>query len=271
MRQATDTMRTENETTGTGETPATVSTEMTPRTPKGGKAKKVGWVLLAFAIGFGAGIGSSMLSGKVKADTAVMEQKSKEERQKAKMDAINSLDGKTVADAKKSLKPFNVSITYQRSSHNDDAQNSIYNLSYEDEMTSSRDLFDCSDYKVFVEKHAYDSKTNAIVLTCLNESTYKTKQDEKKLEKVYPRDEAAKDFVEWIRANRPEEDFVDWIDTTVANNAKCVNETTWHCSLSIGIKRDSDITDDGMIVGTPSETIEADVHADHTVDNVQIK
>lgn len=70
MRQDTDTMRTENETTGTtGETPATTSTATTPRTPKGGKAKKAGWVLLAFAIGFGAGIGSSMLSGKVKADT----------------------------------------------------------------------------------------------------------------------------------------------------------------------------------------------------------
>lgn len=267
MRQDTDTTRTENETTGTGETPATVSTETMPRTTKGGKAKKVGWVLLAFAIGFGAGIGSSMLSGKVKADTAAMEQESKEERQKAKMDAINSLDGKTVAAAKQSLKPFNVSVTYQRSSDNDDAPEDTYNSSYRDEMTSSKELFNCSDDKVFVEEHTYDIKTNTIVLTCLNESTYKTQQAEKKLEKVYPRDEAAKDFVEWIRANRPEADFISWSDTVVANDAKCVNETTWHCSLNVDIKSDSG----GMRIGTPSEIIEADVHADHTVDNVQIK
>lgn len=266
MRQDTDTMRTENETTGTAETPATVSTATTQQTSKGGKAKKVGRVLLAFAIGFGAGIGSSMLSGKVKADTAAMEQESKEERQKAKMDAINSLDGKTVADAKKSLKPFNVSITYQRSSDNDDAQNT-YDSSYRDEITSSKELFDCSDSKVFVEDHTYDTKTNAIVLTCLNENAYRTQQDEKKLEKVYPKDEAAKDFVEWIRANRPEADFISWSDMLVANEAKCVNETTWHCSLNVEVKSD----DCGMRVGTPSETIEADVHSDHTVDNVQVK
>lgn len=266
MRQDTDTTRTENETTGTGETPATVSTETMPRTTKGGKAKKVGLVLLAFAIGFGAGIGSSMLSGKVKADTAAMEQESKEERQKAKMDAINSLDGKTVADAKKSLKPYHLSITYQRSSNNDDAQDT-YDSSYRDEITSSKELFDCSDSKVFVEEHTYDSKTNAIVLTCLNESTYKTQQDEKKLEKVYSRDDAAKDFIEWIRANRPEADFIGWSDMLVADEAKCVNETTWHCSLNVDIKSDGG----GMRVGTPSETIEADVHSDHTVDNVQIK
>lgn len=268
MRQDTDTMRTENETTtGTGETPATVSTETTPRTTKGGKAKKVGRVLLAFAIGFGAGIGSSMLSGKVKADTAAMEQESKEERQKAKMDAINSLDGKTVAAAKESLEPYHLSITYQRSSNNDDAPDLIYDLSYKDEMTSSKELFDCSDEKVFVERHAYDSKTNAIVMICLNENTYRTQQTEKKLEKVYPRDEAAKDFVEWIRTNRPEADFISWSDTVVANNAKCVNETTWHCSLNVEVKSDGG----GMRVGTPSETIEADVHSDHTVDNIQIK
>lgn len=230
MRQDTDTMRTENETTGTGETPATVSTATTARTPKGGKTKKVGWVLLAFAIGFGAGIGSSMISGKVKADTAAMEQESKEERQKAKMDAINSLDGKTVADAKKSLKPYHISIVYCRSSNNDDAQDTN-DLSYRDGMTSSKELFDCADDKVFVENHSYDSKTNVIVLTCLNENTYRTQQDEKKLEKVYPRDEAAKDFIEWIRANRPKADFISWSDMLVANEAKCVNETTWHCSL----------------------------------------
>lgn len=267
MKQDTDTMRTENEMTGTGETPATVSTEMTPRTPKGGKAKKVGRVLLAFAIGFGVGIGSSMLSGKVKADTAAMEQESKEERQKAKMDAINSLDGKTVADAKKSLKPFNISITYQRSSDNDDAPEDTYNSSYRDEMTSSKELFDCPDSKVFVEDHSYDSKMNTIVLTCINENTYRTQQDEKKLEKAYPRDDAAKDFIEWIRANRPEADFISWSNMVVANDAKCVNETTWHCSLNVEVKSD----DGGMKVGTPSETIEADVHSDHTVDNVQIK
>ena len=252
MRQDTDTMKTENETTGTGEMPATVSTATTPRTPKGGKTKKVGWVLLAFAIGFGAGIGSSMLSGKVKADTAAMEQESKEERQKTKMDAINSLDGKTVADAKKSLKPYHISIVYCRSSNNDDAQDTN-DLSYRDGITSSKKLFGCSDDKVFVESHSYDSKTNAIVLTCLNESTYRTQQNEKKLEKVYPRDEAAKDFVEWIRANRPEADFISWSDMVVANDAKCVNETTWHCSLST----------------INSGTIEADVHSDHTIDNVK--
>lgn len=253
MRQDTDTMRTENETTtGTGETPATVSTSM-PRTSKGGTAKKVGRVLLAFAIGFGAGIGSSMLSGKVKADTAAMEQESKEERQKAKMDAINSLDGKTVAAAKKSLKPFNVSITYQRSSDNDDVPEDTYNSSYRDEITSSKDLFDCPDDKVFVEDHTYDTKTNAIILTCLNESTYKTQQAEKKLEKVYSRDDAAKDFIEWIRTNRPEADFIGWSDMLVADEAKCVNETTWHCSLPT----------------INSGTIEADVHSDHTVDNVE--
>lgn len=271
MRQDTDTTRTENETTGTGETPATVSTETMPRTTKGGKAKKVGWVLLAFAIGFGAGIGSSMLSGKVKADTAVMEQESKEERQKAKMDAINSLDGKTVANAKESLKPFNVSITYQRSSANDDAPDFTYDLSYADKMTSSKELFDCSDDKVFVYEHTYDSKTNAVLLMCINENTHRTKQNKKKLENVYPRDEAAKDFIEWIRANRPEADFVDWVDTIVADNAKYVNETTWHCSLHVDIKNDGGMTDGGMIVGTPSETIEADVHSDHTIDNVQVK
>lgn len=265
MRQDTDTTRTENETTSTGETPATVSTETMPRTTKGGKAKKVGWVLLAFAIGFGAGIGSSMLSGKVKADTAAMEQESKEERQKAKMDAINSLDGKTVAAAKESLEPYHLSITYQRSSNNDDAHD-IYDFSYKDEMTSSKELFDCTDDKIFVEDHSYDSKTNAIVLTCLNENTYKTERAEKKLEKVYSRDEAAKDFIEWIRANRPEADFIKWSDMLVADKAKCVNETTWHCSLNVYIKSDG-----GMTVGTQSETIEADVHSDHTVDNVQIK
>lgn len=252
MRQDTDTMRTENETTGTGETPATVSTETTPRTPKGSKAKKVGRILLAFAIGFGAGIGSSMLSGKVKADTAAIEREEKEERQKAKMDAINSLDGKTVADAKKLLKPYHISIVYCRSSNNDDAQDTN-DLSYRDGITSSKKLFDCSDDKVFVENHSYDSKTNAIVLTCLNENTYRTQQNEKKLEKVYPRDEAAKDFVEWIRANRPEADFISWSDMVVANDAKCVNETTWHCSLST----------------INSGTIEADVHSDHTIDNVK--
>lgn len=252
MRQDTDTMRTENETIGTGETPATVSTAMTPQTSKSGKAKKVGRILLAFAIGFGTGIGSSMLSGKVKADTAAMEQESKEERQKAKMDAINSLDGKTVADAKKSLKPYHISIVYCRSSNNDDAQDTN-DLSYRDGITSSKKLFDCSDDKVFVENHSYDSKTNAIVLTCLNENTYRTQQNEKKLEKVYPRDEAAKDFVEWIRANRPEADFISWSDMVVANDAKCVNETTWHCSLST----------------INSGTIEADVHSDHTIDNVK--
>lgn len=80
MRRDTDTTRTENETVGTDETPATVSTETMPRTTKGSKAKKAGRLLLAFAIGFGAGIGSSMLSGKVKADTAAMERESKEER-----------------------------------------------------------------------------------------------------------------------------------------------------------------------------------------------
>lgn len=252
MRQDTDTMGTENETTGTNETPATTSTATTPRTPKGGKAKKVGRILLAFAIGFGAGIGSSMLSGKVKADTAAMEQESKEERQKAKMDVINSLDGKTVADAKKSLKPYHISIVYCRSSNNDDAQDTN-DLSYRDGITSSKKLFDCSDDKVFVENHSYDSKTNTIVLTCLNENTYRTQQNEKKLEKVYPRDEAAKDFVEWIRANRPEADFISWSDMVVANDAKCVNETTWHCSLST----------------INSGTIEADVHSDHTIDNVK--
>lgn len=252
MRQDTDTMRTENETIGTGETPATISTAMTPQTSKSGKAKKVGRILLAFAIGFGTGIGSSMLSGKVKADTAAMEQESKEERQKAKMDAINSLDGKTVADAKKSLKPYHISIVYCRSSNNDDAQDTN-DLSYRDGITSSKKLFDCSDDKVFVENHSYDSKTNAIVLTCLNENTYRTQQNEKKLEKVYPRDEAAKDFVEWIRANRPEADFISWSDMVVANDAKCVNETTWHCSLST----------------INSGTIEADVHSDHTIDNVK--
>ena len=266
MRQDTDTTRTENETTGTGETTATVSTETMPRKTKGGKAKKVGWVLLAFAIGFGAGIGSSMLSGKVKADTAAMEQESKEERQKAKMDAINSLDGKTVAAAKESLEPYHLSITYQRSSNNDDAHD-IYDFSYKDEMTSSKELFDCSDDKVFVYEHTYDSKTNAVLLMCINESTHKTQQTEKKLEKVYPRDEAAKDFVEWIRTNRPEADFISWSDTVVANNAKCVNETTWHCSLNVEVKSDGG----GMRVGTPSETIEADVHSDHTIDNVQVK
>lgn len=181
------------------------------------------------------------------------------------MDAINSLDGKTVADAKKSLKPFHVSLTYQRSSNNDD-EHDIYDFSYKDELTSSKELFDCPDGKVFVEDHTYDSKTNAIVLTCIDESAYKTQQDEKKLEKVYPRDEAAKDFIEWIRANRPEADFIGWSDMVVANDAKCVNETTWHCSLNVDIKGDG-----GMRVGTPSETIEADVHSDHTVDNVQIK
>lgn len=253
-RQDTDTMRTANETTGTGETPATVSTATTARTPKGQQGEKIGRVLLAFAIGFGAGVGSSMLSGKVKADTAAMEQESKEERQKAKMDAINSLDGKTVAAAKESLKPYHLSITYQRSSNNDDAQGT-YDSSYRDEITSSKELFDCSDDKVFVEDHSYDTKTNAIVLTCLNESTYKTQQDEKKLERVYPRDDAAKDFIEWIRANRPEADFISWSDMLVANEAKCVNETTWHCSLPT----------------INSGTIEADVHSDHTVDNVQIK
>lgn len=252
MRQDADTMRMENDTAGTDETPATVSTATTPRAQNGGKAKKVGWVLLAFAIGFGAGIGSSVFSGKVKADTAAMEQESKEERQKAKMDAINSLDGKTVAAAKESLKPYHLSITYQRSSNNDDGHD-IYDFSYRDEMTSSKELFDCSDDKVFVENHTYDSKMNTIVLTCLNESTYKTQQAEKKLEKVYPRDEAAKDFVEWIRANRPEADFISWSDMVVANDAKCVNETTWHCSLST----------------INSGTIEADVHSDHTIDNVK--
>lgn len=252
MRQDTDTMRTENETTGTDETPATTSTVTTPRTPKGSKAKKVGRILLAFAIGFGAGIGSSMLSGKVKADTAAIEREEKEERQKAKMDAINSLDGKTVADAKKLLKPYHISIVYCRSSNNDDAQDTN-DLSYRDGITSSKKLFDCSDDKVFVENHSYDSKTNAIVLTCLNENTYRTQQNEKKLEKVYPRDEAAKDFVEWIRENRPEADFISWSDMVVANDAKCVNETTWHCSLST----------------INSGTIEADVHSDHTIDNVK--
>lgn len=266
MRQDTDTTRTENETVGTGETQATTSTATTPRTTKGGAAKKVGRVLIAFAIGFAAGIGSSMLSGKVKADTVAMEQESKEERQKAKMDAINSLDGKTVAAAKKSLKPYHLSITYQRSSNNDD-EHDIYDFSYKDEMTSSKDLFDCSDDKVFVDDHSYDSKTNAIVLLCINENTHKTQQDEKKLEKVYSRDDAAKDFIEWIRTNRPEADFIKWSDMLVADKAKCVNETTWHCSLNVDIKSDGG----GMRVGTPSETIEADVHSDHTVDNVQIK
>ena len=196
-----------------------------------------------------------------------MEQESKEERQKAKMDAINSLDGKTVAAAKKTLKPYHLSITYQRSSNNDD-EHDIYDFSYKDEMTSSKELFNCSDDKVFVYEHTYDSKTNAVLLMCINENTYKTQQTEKKLEKAYPRNEAAKDFVEWIRANRPEADFISWPDTVVANNAKCVNETTWHCSLNVDIKSDSD---GGMRVGTSSETIEADVHSDHTVDNVQIK
>lgn len=265
MRQDTDTMRTENETTGTAETPATVSTETAPRAPKGGKAKKAGLLLLTFAIGFGVGYGSALLSGKVKADTAAMEQESKEERQKAKMDAINSLDGKTVSDVKKSLKPYHISIVYCRSSNNDDAQDTN-DLSYRDGMTSSKELFDCADDKVFVEDHSYDSKTNAIVLTCLNENTYRTQQDEKKLEKVYSRDEAAKDFIEWIRANHPEANFIGWDDMLVANEAKCVNETTWHCSLHVDIKSDG-----GMRVGTPSETIEADVHSDHTVDNIQIK
>ena len=182
------------------------------------------------------------------------------------MDAINSLDGKTVADAKKSLKPYHISIVYCRSSNNDDADTN--DLSYRDGITSSKELFDCADGKIFVENHSYDSKTNTIVLTCLNESTYRTQQDEKKLEKVYSRDEAAKDFIEWIRANRPEADFISWSDMVVANDAKCINETTWHCSLNVDIKSDGD---GGMRVGTQSETIEADVHSDRTVDNVQIK
>ena len=111
-----------------------------------------------------------------------------------------------------------------------------------------------------METHEFDSKNNTIVLTCINESTHKTQQDEKKLEAVYPKDKAANDFIAWIKSNHQEMDFISWSAMVVANDAKCVNATTWHCSLTATNKANHE-----------NQTIDADVHSNNTIDNVQIK
>lgn len=188
------------------------------------------------------------------------EKKQKEEKQKQKEEqrkqeeekaaVINSIDSKTVEEAQQIIAPYQMSVKYSK-----------YGDQSGFETEDVANSFGSPINDLIVVKHDYDYE-NSVKMYILSRGENDIRLKAEALEKTYSKDEAIIDLKTYGESH-----FYKFhlgiIQAADANQTTTfVNETTWH------VKSKCTVTNlYGIEV---AHNIEADVHTDHTVENVQV-
>lgn len=187
------------------------------------------------------------------------EKKQKEEKQKQeeeqrkqeeeKQAAIDSIDSKTVEEAQQIIAPYQMSVKYSK-----------YGDQSGFETEDVANSFGSPINDLIVVKHDYDYE-NSVKMYILSRGENDIRLKAEALEKTYSKDEAIIDLKTYGESHFYKF-HLEIIQAADANQTTTfVNETTWH------VKSKCTITNlYGIEV---AHNIEADVHTDHTVENVQ--
>lgn len=188
------------------------------------------------------------------------EKKQKEEKQKQeeeqrkqeeeKRSVVDSIDSKTVEEAQQIIAPYQMSVKYSK-----------YGDQSGFETEDVANSFGSPINDLIVVKHDYHSYDNSVKMYILSRGENDIRLKAEALEKTYSKDEAIIDLKTYGESNFYKFDL-GIIQMADANQTTTfVNETTWH------VKSKCTITNlYGIEV---AHNIEADVHTDHTVENVQ--
>ena len=188
-------------------------------------------------------------------ETKQKEEKQKQEEEQRKQEeekrsVVDSIDSKTVEEAQQIIAPYQMSVKYSK---------------YEDqsgfETEDVANSFGSPINDLIVVKHDYNSYDNSVKMYILSRGENDIRLKAEALEETYSKDEAIIDLKTYGESNFYKFDL-GIIQMADANQTTTfVNETTWH------VKSKCTITNlYGIEV---AHNIEADVHTDHTVENVQ--
>lgn len=182
------------------------------------------------------------------------EKKQKEEKQKQeeeKRAVVDSIDSKTVEEAQQIIAPYQMSVKYSK---------------YEDqsgfETEDVANSFGSPINDLIVVKHDYNSYDNSVKIYILSRGENDIRLKAEALEKTYSKSDAIADLMTYGKSNFYKFDLGIIQMADASQTTTFVNETTWH------VKSKCTITNlYGIEV---AHNIEADVHTDHTVENVQV-
>ena len=179
------------------------------------------------------------------------EQEKQRKQEEEKAAAINSIDSKTVEEAQQIIAPYQSKTTYSK-------YGDTSNFETED-VTNS---FGSPINDLIVVKHDYNQYDNTVKMYILSRSDNDRRLQEERLEKTYSKSDAIADLQTYGESNFYKFDLGIIQMADASQTTTFVNETTWH------VKSKCTITNlYGIEV---AHNIEADVHTDHTVDNVQV-
>ena len=178
------------------------------------------------------------------------EQEKQWKQEKEKREVINSIDSKTVEEAQQIISPYQSKATYSK-------YGDTSNFETED-VTNS---FGSPINDLIVVKHDYNQYDNTVKMYILSRSDNDRRLQEEQLEKTYSKNDAITDLNKYAMTQFYKFDLNAFQQADATQTTTFVNETTWH------VKSKCTITNlYGIEV---AHNIEADVHTDHTVENVQ--
>ena len=188
------------------------------------------------------------------------EKKQKEEKQKQeeeqrkqeeeKQAAVDSIDSKTVEEAQQIIAPYQMSVKYSK-----------YGDQSGFETEDVANSFGSPINDLIVVKHDYDYD-NSVKMYILSRGENDIRLKAEALEKTYSKSDAIADLMTYGKSNFYKFDLGIIQMADASQTTTFVNETTWH------VKSKCTITNlYGIEV---AHNIEADVHTDHTVENVQV-
>ena len=178
------------------------------------------------------------------------EQEKQRKQEEEKAAVINSIDSKTVEEAQQIISPYQSKMTY-----------SYYGSQLEFETEDPANSFGKPINDLIVIKHDYNQYDNSVKMYVLTRSDNDRRLQEEQLEKTYPKNDAIADLKAYGESNFYKFDMGPVRMADATQTTTFVNETTWH------VKSKCTITNlYGIEV---AHNIEADVHTDHTVENVQ--
>lgn len=191
---------------------------------------------------------STEMSKEEKKKQEEQEKQRKQEEEKAAV--INSIDSKTVEEALQIIAPYQMSVKYSK-----------YGDQSGFETEDVANSFGSPINDLIVVKHDYDYD-NSVKMYILSRGENDIRLKAEALEKTYSKSDAIADLMTYGKSNFYKFDLGIIQMADASQTTTFVNETTWH------VKSKCTITNlYGIEV---AHNIEADVHTDHTVENVQV-
>lgn len=178
------------------------------------------------------------------------EQEKQWKQEKETREVISSIDSKTVEEAQQIISPYQPKMIY-----------SYYSDKSGFETEDAANSFGKPINDLIVIKHDYNQYDNSVKMYVLTRSDNDRRLQEEQLEKTYSKNDAIADLKAYGESNFYKFDLGPIRMADATQTTTFVNETTWH------VKSACTITN---LYGVEvAHNIEADVHTDHTVENVQ--